>query len=143
MKTFILAALLSFNVFAQTEPKSAIYQYNYTRVIDGDTIVVSAPFLPEPLKSELSLRIWGIDTPEHEPLAKCKEEAMMANTAHYFTKTTLANAKDVKVYIMSWDKYGGRVLGNITVDGKQLRELLVENQLARKYYGGKKSNWCN
>jgi endonuclease YncB( thermonuclease family) len=43
---------------------------------------------------------------------------------------------------MAWDKYGGRVLGDVIVDGKSLRNLLITQGPAREYYGDKKQSWC-
>ena len=40
-----------------------------------------------------------------------------------------------------WDKFGGRVLGDLIVDGKSLRQLLLDNGYAREYYGDKKKSW--
>jgi hypothetical protein len=43
-------------------------------VSDGDTIVIAAPFLPAPLKPELAVRIYGVDTPEKGHRAQCTQE---------------------------------------------------------------------
>ena len=40
-----------------------------------------------------------------------------------------------------WDKFGGRVLGDLIIDGKSLRQLLLDNGYAREYYGDKKQSW--
>ena len=42
----------------------AQYKHGVLRVINGDTLVISATNLPPPLRPELLLRICGIDTPE-------------------------------------------------------------------------------
>jgi len=47
-----------------------------------------------------------------------------------------------QVILKQWDKYGGRVLGDLLLDGKSLRELLLENNYAVSYNGAKKPNWC-
>jgi endonuclease YncB( thermonuclease family) len=44
---------------------------------------------------------------------------------------------------MDWDKYGGRVLGDVILDGKSLRQMLITNGFAREYYGEAKQSWCN
>ena len=67
MKKFLLILLaMPMLVFAQGKmpAKSATYDAQVIRVSDGDTIVISAPFLPAPLKPELAVRIFGVDTPE-------------------------------------------------------------------------------
>jgi endonuclease YncB( thermonuclease family) len=43
----------------------------------------------------------------------------------------------------TWDKFGGRVLGDVLVDGKSLRVALIQNGYAREYYGLAKESWCN
>lgn len=37
---------------------------------------------------------------------------------------------------------GGRILGSIKLDGKDLAEQLVQAGLARPYAGDKKKSWC-
>jgi endonuclease YncB( thermonuclease family) len=44
---------------------------------------------------------------------------------------------------MDWDKYGGRVLGDVLLNGQSLRQLLIANGFAREYYGEAKTSWCN
>ena len=67
MKFYIflaLAAAIALPAYAQKQPKGVTYDAQILRVSDGDTIVISAPFLPAPLKPELAVRIYGVDTPE-------------------------------------------------------------------------------
>jgi micrococcal nuclease len=137
--------LLSLSAFAVPKvPASAIYEYPITRIIDGDTVAFNAAFLPLPLKSELSIRIWGVDTPEKTlSQAKCPAEIEKGKAASKFTATAVNAATKRQVAIMSWDKYGGRVLGDVLLDGKSLREMLITGGHARAYYGGAKASWCN
>ena len=51
-------------VLALAEPVGVVYDAVIKRVIDGDTVVIQAPYLPKPLKPEISVRIFGVDTPE-------------------------------------------------------------------------------
>jgi len=118
------------------------YDYEITRIIDGDTVAFEANFLPEPLKQELSIRVYGVDTPEKSWRGKCDKEKEMGEAASKFTKQQIENAKEIKVGIAKWDKFGGRVLGDIQFDGKSLREMLIENGYARPYFGDKKESWC-
>jgi endonuclease YncB( thermonuclease family) len=45
--------------------------------------------------------------------------------------------------LREWDKYGGRVIGDIMVDGASLRTMLIREGLAREYFGEAKTSWCN
>jgi micrococcal nuclease len=118
------------------------YDYKVTRIIDGDTVAFEANFLPAPLKPELSIRVLGVDTPEKGHRAECPQEAEAALKASAFTKSAIKNAKKVQILIEKHDKYGGRVLGDVIIDGKKLSELLIANGHARPYFGEKKESWC-
>lgn len=116
--------------------------YEITRVIDGDTVEIAVDFLPSPLPPKLSIRVMGIDTPEKAPRAQCDAEAELAKKASAFTKNAVANALEVDIKILKWDKYGGRVLGEVYLDHQSLAESLVSAGLARHYKGDAKQSWC-
>jgi endonuclease YncB( thermonuclease family) len=116
--------------------------YEITRVIDGDTVEIAVDFLPSPLPPKLSIRVMGIDTPEKAPRAQCDAEAALARKASAFTKDAVANAREVDIKILKWDKYGGRVLGEVYLDHQSLAESLVSAGLARHYKGDAKQSWC-
>lgn len=130
--------------FAQKMPKkSATYDAQIVRVTDGDTVVIAAPFLPAPLKPELAVRIYGVDTPEKGHRAQCPKEAQLGELASQYTKQLVQNGQKFQVTLYSWDKFGGRVLGDIIVNGQSVRFGLIANGLAREYYGEAKQSWCN
>lgn len=120
----------------------AAEQYKIQRVIDGDTVEISVPWIPPPLPPKLSIRVLGVDTPEKAPRAQCEAEAKKAAEASEFTKSAVQMATEIDVQIKTWDKYGGRVLGDVYIDGNSLAEMLIEAGLARPYKGEAKSSWC-
>ena len=119
------------------------YDYRVIRVLDGDTVEFDAPFLPVELKQVLKLRIEGVDTPEKGFRAKCASEDKHGKAATEFTTLLLKSSTKRQIVLMDWDKYGGRVLGDVVLDGKSLRSLLIQNGYAREYYGEAKTSWCN
>ena len=145
--TCFIAILLAFglsNAIAQGKQKTGVtYDAVITRVIDGDTVAFQANFLPEPLKKELSIRVFGVDTPEKGHRAQCPLEASKGEAASLFTKTQVNASTKRQIILMDWDKYGGRVLGDVILDGKSLREMLIQKGFAREYYGEAKQSWCN
>lgn len=146
MKLYIFIALLISIVvpaYAQKTPEGVTYKANILRVNDGDTVVISVSFLPAPLKPELSVRIFGVDTPEKGHRALCPAEDAKGKAATEFTKSLVSRAQHKQVTLYGWDKYGGRVLGDIILDGQSLRSLLIANGYAREYYGDAKQSWCN
>lgn len=144
MKTliFILALLLPAVGFSQKQKDGVIYEAKLTRVLDGDTVAFQANWLPAPLKKELSIRIFGVDTPEKNPRAKCEDENARGQAATAFTKQAVSTATHHQIYLIGWDKYGGRVLGDVILDGRSLRMMLIEKGYAREYYGEAKQSWC-
>ena len=118
-----------------------LYNWKVTRVVDGDTVEVEVNFLPKELGSKLYVRIWGVDTPEKGFRAQSEYEAQLGENASMFTKELIINAKEIKINLVMWDKYGGRVLGDVIIDGQSLRKLLLDNGFAREYYGQKKETW--
>jgi len=103
--------------------------------------------MPDPLPKKLSIRVLGVDTPEKGHRASCPQEAEAALKATQFTKDTLNKAYKsnlpVVIELNSHDKYGGRVLGDVIVNGQRLSAMLIANGHARPYFGEKKSSWCN
>lgn len=104
---------------------------------------MAAPFLPAPLKPELAVRIYGVDTPEKGHRAQCAQEDARGRAATEFTKSAVASSQKRQVVLYNWDKFGGRVLGDIILDGRSLRAGLITNGFAREYYGEAKTSWCN
>jgi endonuclease YncB( thermonuclease family) len=144
MKNFIALALilLATPAIAQKTPVGVTYDTTIVRAVDGDTIIVTAPYLPAPLKPELGVRIFGVDTPEKSFRAKCASEKVRGEQASVFVKDLIAGTKKQQVVLYDWDKFGGRVLGDILLDGMSLRALLIKNGFAREYYGDAKQSWC-
>lgn len=148
MKTIIklclglFCSLMFVNVFAQKQPNGVTYDAKIVRVNDGDTVVISAPFLPAPLKPELAVRVYGVDTPEKGFRAQCPQEDKRGQEASAFTKNAVAKSSKHQVIIYGWDKFGGRILGDMILDGYSLRELLISNNYARAYFGEAKQSWC-
>jgi len=144
MKKLLLILLaVPMIALSQKAPNGVTYDAQILRVSDGDTVVIAAPFLPAPLKPELAVRIYGVDTPEKGHRAQCTSEAQRGEMASAFTKQAVASSQKRQVVLYGWDKFGGRVLGDILLDGKSLRSGLIANGFAREYYGEAKQSWCN
>lgn len=142
-KLLALLLLVPALAFAQKQPQGVTYEAQILKVSDGDTIVIAAPYLPAPLKPQLAVRIFGVDTPEKGGKAHCPSEAQRGEMATQFTKQMVAQGKQFHVVLYGWDKFGGRVLGDIFVNGQSVRQGLIANGFAREYYGEAKQSWCN
>jgi micrococcal nuclease len=109
-------------------------------VYDGDTFRVDIDSLPPIVGKNIPIRLNGVDTPEIQ--GKCQYEKDLALKARDFVRNKLANAKEIKLTKLQRGKYF-RVVADVMVDGVSLEKELLENKLAYKYTGGKKSSWCN
>lgn len=115
-------------------------QAEVIRVIDGDTPAVIAQIWPGSYVS-ISVRQYGIDTPEKGGRAKNAYEAELGKQATEAARD-LIEGKQVLLYNVEIDKFGGRVLADIkTLDGIDLGEHLIAKGLARPYFGEKKEPW--
>jgi len=107
---------------------------------DGDTCYVSAPVLPGKL-SKMSVRVLGIDTPEIK--GKCEKEKELALIGRQTANKLFRAAKTIEFKDLKWDKYGGRILSNVYLDGLLYSDILIDKGLARPYDGGAKKGWCD
>lgn len=137
MKSKTLIATIFFILFCA---ESYAYEWEIVKVVDGDTIEIRNYCFPKELK--LSVRVLGVDTPEKSSRAKCDKEAALAEKATKFTKEFVGKNKTANFTNIKWDKYGGRILADVEIKGRVLKDELINNGFARKYDGGKKQSWC-
>jgi len=136
----IIVLLFSSTLFYQTLWANSFYDVIVERVIDGDTIVISIPNVPEVFGKKISVRIAGIDTPELR--ANCPYEKGLANRAKDRVEGIIMKGQVVSLSNTKRDKYF-RLLADVLVDGQNVAAALVNEGLAVTYSGGKKRDWCN
>lgn len=134
---FLTIVLIAFNVLADSFLNMREFRGNVC--YDGDTCYVLAPALPEPLQ-KMSVRILGIDTPEMR--AECAEEKKLALKGRELANKMFRSAEKIEFDNLKWDKYGGRVLADVYLDGKSYKDEIINAGLARPYDGGTKESWC-
>ena len=142
MRKLLLLFICFLGVFsaqAATEYGTAIVS-KVISVYDGDTFRVDIDSLPPIVGKNIPIRLNGVDTPEIR--GKCKYEKDLALKARDFVRNKLANAKEIKLTKLQRGKYF-RVVADVLIDGVSLEQELLDNRLAYKYTGGKKSSWCD
>lgn len=111
-----------------------ILSLTLTGVTDGDTVTIAGD----------RIRIANIDAPELRR-AKCDAEHRLAEIA----KTRMADllrSGEIEVHVgdpkdgRTKDRHG-RTLATITVDGKDVGEIMIAEGLARPWEG-KRKPWC-
>jgi endonuclease YncB( thermonuclease family) len=139
----LTSLVIASSSYAQKTPQGVLYDAKILRATDGDTVVIAAPYLPPPLKPEIAVRVFGVDTPEKGFRGQCDSEKQRGEAASVFTKNAINSTQKHQVMLYGWDKFGGRVLGDIILNGVSLRAELIRNGFAREYYGDAKQSWCN
>ncbi len=128
-----LALILAHPAGAET------YRWPVTGVYDGDTIRVRLDRLPPEFR-RATVRVNGVDAPEIK--GKCQAEREAAIRARDFVRREISEAKVVEFANIKREKYG-RILADVTIDGRGLAGLLISHGLARPYAGKKRQPWCN
>jgi micrococcal nuclease len=115
------------------------YVCKCVRVYDGDTITVV--FKPEGLNRiyKYDIRLSGIDTPELRSVIAIEKE--LAIQARDFVRERILG-KIIKINCGKYDKYG-RLLADVFElhNNRSLNDILVDQNYAYKYDGGKKNIW--
>ena len=109
------------------------------RVVDGDTVEVLARIWPDHYVETL-VRLAGIDTPELR--GRCPEETALALRAKARLAALLAGHR-LQLVDVHYGKYAGRVVARVlTEDGQDVAKILLAENLARSYDGGRRAPWC-
>ena len=139
----IIPTLVILSIFGLSQARADDFlqmrEFRNNLCYDGDTCYVTAPTLPEPLQ-KMSVRILGIDTPEIR--GECEEEKKLALEARALANKLFREAGTIEFGNLKWDKYGGRVLVDVYLDGKNYKDEIINAGLARPYDGGTKQGWC-
>ena len=108
---------------------------------DGDTLTVEIPGVHPLIGKGISVRIAGIDTPEVKTKNDCEKQA--GRIAKNLLTSLLKNAKQVDLTEVDRDKYF-RILADVKVDGKSVKDIMLKNHVAYDYDGGtkEKRDWC-
>lgn len=115
---------------------AADYEWRIVRVVDGDTVRVdAAPDLPPEL-ARLSVRVRGVDTPEKGGRAKCAAERRGGLAATTFTGRAIRAGRRVVIRNPERGKWGGRVIADVLIDGRNLAKALLKAGLARPMTAG-------
>jgi endonuclease YncB( thermonuclease family) len=137
----MLIGIASATQTSVTRELTVIYKGSY----DGDTIDIEYLGLPTPL-NKMRVRIHGIDAPELGVRSRCPAENEMAEKAKALLIASLPSVgSNITIYNFQWDKYGGRILGDLhSVDGQDIKDIMINSTLAYAYNGeGARKDWCN
>ena len=139
MKTLIIILCLFTIIIIPLRAQEAVVINEVINVYDGDTFRVNIDEFPPIIGENIDIRILGIDTPEIK--GNCQQERQLAIKARDFTRKYLNSGSVISLTDLKRDKYF-RILANVYIDGKNLGDALLMQNLAVVYLGKKKFNWC-
>lgn len=143
MTIALISVIISFTLNAESisnKNYGTVTVSQVTSIYDGDTFRATIKEYPEIVGYRIGIRINGVDTPEMR--GKCQKEKKLAREAKQFTVSKLREAKKIELRNMKRGKYF-RIVSDVYVDGKNLAQMLIDNDLAVIYDGGHKAkDWC-
>lgn len=136
----IVATTLLTSAAQAEEPLAGPVKATFVSCYDGDTCRFNVVLWPG-ITAHTAVRVRGIDTPEIA--GKCGSEKSAAAEARDFIVTRLSAAQLVQLTDIEPDKYAGRVIANIMLDGQSAAEMMISSGYAREYDGGSRDSWCD
>jgi endonuclease YncB( thermonuclease family) len=123
----------------QAAPVRFAHVAEVLRVVDGDTFDARVQVWPS-VAVTTRVRLRGIDAPELE--ARCAEERTKAEAARDALRAILDQG-EVRLARVAHDKYGGRVLADVSTRATpDVSASMIESGAARRYGGARRAGWC-
>jgi len=108
-------------------------------VYDGDTFKIDLPSMHPLFGDDLSIRLFGVDTPEMR--GTTDEVKALAMQAQQLTEKALRGASKIELRNPQRGKYF-RIVSEVWIDGESLADMLKKKGLAKDYDGeGARPKW--
>lgn len=116
------------------EIRGRVTPTRHLRVVDGDAV--------EDTRTGTVYRLENIDTPETGDRARCNAERALGARASEAARSLISNAIAVDLHPTGRTDSYGRVIALLTLDGRDLGEILIADGLARPWRG-RREPWCD
>jgi endonuclease YncB( thermonuclease family) len=108
-------------------------------VYDGDTFKIDLPSMHPLFGDDISIRLFGVDTPEMKGTSD--EVKALAMQAQELTEKALKGASKIELRNPQRGKYF-RIISEVWIDGESLADMLKAKGLAKDYDGeGARPEW--
>jgi endonuclease YncB( thermonuclease family) len=108
-------------------------------VYDGDTFKIDLPSMHPLFRDDISIRLFGVDTPEMKGTAD--EVKALAMQAQQVTEKALQGASKIELRNPQRGKYF-RIVSKVWIDGESLADMLKAKGLSKDYDGeGARPEW--
>ena len=110
-------------------------------VFDGDTFSALVA-ISKNTNVDTRVRLINVDTPEMN--GKCESEKQGAVRARERLMQLVPRGTIVELKNIKDDKYPGRIDANVILpDGRDVGNVLINENLGRRYNGGRRAGWCD
>lgn len=127
----VLASVLSLSFLGAGSAAAETVASRHIYMIDGDTMDIAGQ----------RYRLVGYDTPETYR-AQCDFEKAWGDAATARARQLIHEAGAVEITVLPGRDRYGRGLATVSVQGRDLGSILIEENLARPYDGGQRQGWC-
>ena len=110
-------------------------------IVDGDTFIGDVKLSDEMEVMSVSIRLRNVDTPEIH--GECDAEIRKARYAKQRLAELIPVGSTIEIKNIKNDKYAGRIDANVFDSAnRDVGNILVRENVGRKYSGGKRKPWC-
>lgn len=96
---------------------AANYNWNVTRIINGNIVAIESDDLSDILKAKLKM-------------IRLNVEVTDVQAAESLITTTTNSAANISIQLTSWNQSRGSFDGDVIVDGQSLTQTLIDSNLA-------------
>lgn len=144
IKVFISLFFLPLFIYGADDCAHTSDRFNcvkYVRNYDADTITFDIPNVHPLIGKNIGIRVRHVDTPEIRGKLPCEKEA--ARNSRRLVENLLKRGQRIDLVNIDKDKYF-RILADVYIDGADLKDYLLKNNLAYRYEGKTKQkvDWC-
>ncbi len=128
--------IIFFGLTFTSNAEILLRKYNDRYCYDGDTCYVTVD------GEDTKIRLLELDTPEISK-PKCDQELQLGLKARDYLNNLIMNASSI-VFKTDYKKdYFGRILTYLIIDGEDVSDKIVTNNLGVVYDRNNKKDWCN
>lgn len=128
--------IIFFGLTFTSNAEILLRKYNDRYCYDGDTCYVTVD------GEDTKIRLLELDTPEISK-PKCDQELQLGLKARDYLNNLIMNASSI-VFRTDYKKdYFGRILTYLIIDGEDVSDKIVTNNLGVVYDRNNKKDWCN
>lgn len=125
-----------FSMITVVEAEIILRKQNDRYCYDGDTCYVIID------GKNTKIRLLELDTPEISK-PKCDAEKRLGIEARDYLNSLIENASTIEFKTDYVEDYFGRVLSFLIIDGEDVSEKIVNNNLGVVYKRNDKKDWCS